>query len=153
MNSAQSESNKLKLLHGQSGKNVPLSDCGREQAKLAGDWLKKEKFTGAYTSDFTRVMETACGIVSRNESLNKDLSNLIVWTELRERDFGVFEGRTYGEFIEEAKNLGALRYATWRYEPKGSEPMRQLRDRCSQVLKVNDIIFILRQFGSSAARQ
>ena len=68
--------------------NIPLSDIGKTQAKLAGERLSSVKFDAIYSSDLDRTLQTAEIIAS--------LSDVKVVTNpaLRERFFGIFEGLT-----------------------------------------------------------
>jgi broad specificity phosphatase PhoE len=39
--------------------DVPLNDTGREEARLAGEWLREEKMDAVYSSPLSRAVETA----------------------------------------------------------------------------------------------
>ena len=49
--------------------NTPLNDLGIEQAKLAGQRLKTDKFDSVFASDLKRVVQTTTGIINGNDSL------------------------------------------------------------------------------------
>jgi len=93
--------------HGQSTDNVtrtisghdsPLSDLGREQAKLFGQKILEIgiKFESVYSSDMRRASETAriiCNVLS--------IDDIIFEKRLREGDAGIFTGRRFDDLTEE----------------------------------------------------
>src|SRR3989338_3353197 len=67
--------------------HVKLTDLGLEQAKKVGLRLKNEKIDTAYVSDLERTCATAAEILHFHPKIP------VVYTkELRERNFGVYEG-------------------------------------------------------------
>jgi broad specificity phosphatase PhoE len=48
--------NKDKIFRG--SKDIPLNDTGREEARLAGEWLKDETMQAAYCSPLSRARDT-----------------------------------------------------------------------------------------------
>src|SRR5512139_3305623 len=66
--------NKDKIFRG--SKDIPLNDQGREEARLAGEWLKGEKIDFAYTSPLSRSRETAQAIAQHHGVVVQDLSGL-----------------------------------------------------------------------------
>lgn len=66
----------------------PLSALGIDQAKALAERLGSEEFTSIYASDLGRASETARYIAART---NREL---ILDEDLRERNFGVFQGLT-----------------------------------------------------------
>jgi broad specificity phosphatase PhoE len=90
--------------HGQSAGNAegrfgghsatPLSDLGREQARLTAQALARENISAVYASDLLRTMQTA-------EPLAELLNIPVVATPaFRERHVGVLEGLTFDESKE-----------------------------------------------------
>jgi broad specificity phosphatase PhoE len=90
--------------HGQSAGNAegrfgghsatPLSDLGREQARLTAQALARENIGVIYSSDLLRTMQTA-------EPLAELLNIPVVATPaFRERHVGVLEGLTFDESKE-----------------------------------------------------
>lgn len=71
--------------------DVPLSDTGRKQAKMLAHRLASVKFSGFYASDLQRAYKTA-EIVAAPHGLN-----VIKMPELRELNFGAWEGLTRNE--------------------------------------------------------
>ncbi len=66
--------NKDKIFRG--SKDIPLNDQGREEARLAGEWLKGEKIDLAYTSPLSRSRDTAQAIAQHHGVEVKDLPGL-----------------------------------------------------------------------------
>ena len=104
--------------------DIPLSANGHWQAKRLADALRGEPITAIYASDLARAWETAqhlgraCGV-----ELTKEAS-------LRERGFGVFEGKTFAD-IETLLPDQSMR---WRkrdpdFAPAGGESLTTLRSR------------------------
>lgn len=92
------------IRHGQSAGNAegrfgghsatPLSDLGREQARLTAQALARENISAIYASDLLRTMQTA-------EPLAELLNIPVVATPaFRERHVGVLEGLTFDESKE-----------------------------------------------------
>jgi len=104
--------------------DIPLNDVGRAQAARAAAALADESVQAVYSSDLLRAYETAQAI--------GDILALPVQIDkgLREREFGVFQGRTFAEIEAEAPEL-AMR---WRkrepdFSPEGGESLNVFRDR------------------------
>src|SRR5688572_32975809 len=71
--------------------DIGLNDTGRWQAKRVGEALATEEISAVYTSDLGRAQETAQSIA--------EVTGVPVVPEegLRERSFGMFEGKTFDE--------------------------------------------------------
>ena len=125
----------LAIRHGETAWNVdtriqgqldlPLNDVGRWQAEQVARAVASEGLHAVYSSDLARARETA-EAVSRSTGLP-----LVLDTGLRERAFGVFQGRTFAE-IEAEWPDAAMR---WRkrdptFGPDGGEALAQFYDRC-----------------------
>ena len=107
--------------------DIGLNAKGRWQADRVALALAGEPITAIYSSDLLRAWDTALSI-SRATGLH-------VRTEesLRERGFGVFEGKTFQE-IGQLWPDQALR---WRkrepeFEPEGGESLLRFRERITQ---------------------
>lgn len=72
--------------------DVPLSDEGREQAKMAAGHLKMESIDAIFSSDLRRAYETAKIV---GNIIGKD--EVFVDKRLRERNLGDMEGKTTSE--------------------------------------------------------
>jgi len=88
----QSEGNALSLYLGHT--DLPLTEKGREQAKVAAEYLKDEKIDAVYASDLMRAYQTAEPHAElRSLKVNKS-------PQLRELFVGEWEGLPYSEIIE-----------------------------------------------------
>lgn len=106
--------------------DIELNEKGRWQARRVASALAEEPIQAIYASDLLRAWETARTIADvTGGRLHPSLS-------LRERDFGVFQGKTFAE-IEADWPEHALR---WRkrdpsWAPEGGESLLDLRARIS----------------------
>ncbi|ESO89104.1 hypothetical protein LOTGIDRAFT_56344, partial [Lottia gigantea] len=100
--------------------DTDLSNFGLEQAQLVANRLRNERFTHVYTSDLTRAAGTAQTIVDTNKVCK---CPLIKDKRLRERKFGVVEGKTYREFALEARKENIALPA---FTPRGGEKVEQV---------------------------
>lgn len=73
--------------------DTPLTDIGREQARLAGNAAKKLSIDTIVTSPLSRATETA-NIIAGQISFPYD--KIIVNKLFIERNFGPYEGKPYG---------------------------------------------------------
>ncbi len=83
----------------QGHSNVPLSDRGREQARLLAKRLSKNKIAAFYASDLQRAYETASILAEPHGLAVEPLS------ALREMNFGAWEGLTFHEIKEKCGEL------------------------------------------------
>jgi 2,3-bisphosphoglycerate-dependent phosphoglycerate mutase len=109
--------------------DIPLNDTGLWQASRAAQALRDEDVHAVYASDLSRAHQTASAIAS---ALGRNVST---HTGLRERCFGVFQGRTWAE-LEAGWPDDAL---AWRkrvpdYAPPEGESLLQLRERVLSTL-------------------
>ncbi len=125
----------LAIRHGETAWNVDtriqgqldigLNDLGHRQAALAAMHLADEGLDAIYSSDLQRAHDTAQALAQR--------AGRVVQPEtgLRERRFGVFEGKTFAEIDAEHPEL-ALRWK--RREPDfgapGGETLSEFYTRC-----------------------
>lgn len=109
--------------------DIELSETGREQARLLAKRLNEEKVKAVYSSDLKRAFETACIIASPHNLPVK------VTKELREINFGAWEGLTYQEIMEQYKDLASEWY---RYPGKvripGGENFQDLKERAYNTI-------------------
>jgi probable phosphoglycerate mutase len=110
--------------------DVPLNETGRWQAqRLARALAAREPIDVVYTSDLLRAWETA-------RAVSETTGAPVVTDEgLRERGFGVFQGKTFAE-IEASLPEEALR---WRkrdpfWAPEGGESLTVMRRRVVETL-------------------
>jgi 2,3-bisphosphoglycerate-dependent phosphoglycerate mutase len=108
--------------------DIPLNETGRWQAHRLALALACEPIAAVYASDLLRAWDTALSV--------GNAAGLPVVTDegLRERGFGVFQGRTYAE-VEVLWPDQALR---WRkrdphFAPEGGESLVQFRERVTRT--------------------
>ena len=131
----------LAIRHGETAWNVdtriqghldiPLNDIGQWQARrLARALAAQDPIGTIYSSDLLRAHDTARAIAQATGA------PLVTHPGLRERSFGVFEGKTFVE-IEAAWPEESAR---WRrrdpdWAPTGGESLLQLRERIARTLQ------------------
>ena len=119
----ESEHNIKEIMQG----HIPseLTKNGITQAKKARDFLKNEKIDVIISSDLQRAKQTA-------EILNEAHKLNIIYTKiLRERTFGVFEGKTKHVLLKAVKDSG-LKYH--EFTPEGGESCLEIRERMINFL-------------------
>lgn len=94
--------NAMRRLQGHS--DVPLNAEGTRQAKALAASLQNEKLHAIISSDLQRAVQTA-GEIARLQGISTRLDS-----DLRERNFGGFEGKLYSELPE----LYPDAYREWR---------------------------------------
>jgi phosphoserine phosphatase len=114
--------NKDKIFRG--SKDIPLNDQGREEARLAGEWLQGEVIQAAYTSPLSRSRDTALAIARHH---NLEVHNLAGLSDLC---YGDWEGLP----LTEVKVKYADLYRQWEASPHtvrfpGGETLEELRTR------------------------
>ncbi|MEG6522394.1 alpha-ribazole phosphatase [Desulfotomaculum sp. 1211_IL3151] len=117
----------------QGHSDVPLSNFGRQQAERLALSLKQTKIDAFYSSDLSRAMETAQIIVKEHGTQVNYLP------DLREINFGVWEGLTYDQISQNYGNLSVQ----WRSNPLDTqiphgEKLQDLAERCQRA--INEII-------------
>ncbi|XP_028664892.2 fructose-2,6-bisphosphatase TIGAR B-like [Erpetoichthys calabaricus] len=115
--------NKERLLQGQ-GVDEPLSATGIKQAEAAGLFLQNVVFTSVFSSDLQRAKQTASIILSYNS--NTSGIEICYDPRLRERGFGVAEGKPIGDMKTMAKAAGQ---PCPHFTPPGGETLEQVRSR------------------------
>lgn len=128
--------------HGQTEENLKgtyygaldcgLTELGVSQAKVLGESLKNIKFDKVYCSDLKRANETLNHINAVEE--------VVIDERLRERNFGVFEGKTFKEIEEEFAKECTAWNADWKdFRPCGGESFRD------SYLRVEDFMENLKE--------
>lgn len=112
--------------------DIPLNDTGRWQADRLARVLADEPIHAIYSSDLSRAFETACAIARTHPEQTGRPPQQV--PALRERCFGMFEGKTWAEIDTNWPDL-AVR---WRqrdpaFAPEGGETLLQLKERIRQV--------------------
>lgn len=109
--------------------DVELSERGRRDAFALGEVLARERISAVVASPRRRAVATAALIAARH-GLRVDIDD-----DLREIEFGAFEGRTYDEIESSEPEL----YAAWMTTPTevrfpGGESYADLRVRALRAL-------------------
>ncbi|PIR98232.1 MAG: hypothetical protein COT89_00800 [Candidatus Colwellbacteria bacterium CG10_big_fil_rev_8_21_14_0_10_42_22] len=92
----ESEANVNKIVQGHT--NSPLTEKGERQAEEVADVFKGVKFDAIYSSDLDRTRRTA-EIIRLSRGIEIKTSPF-----LREKYFGIFEGKNHGEYMEVLKD-------------------------------------------------
>ncbi len=108
--------------------DIALNDTGLWQARRAAQALQDEEIVAVYASDLSRAWQTAVEI-ARPHGID-----VTAEPGLRERAFGLFEGRTFAEIDATMPAQARL----WRtrdpeFTPEGGESLLTFRDRVTQV--------------------
>ena len=132
----------IAIRHGQTAWNVdtriqghldvPLNERGHWQAKRLAAALAQEGIAAVYASDLSRAFETGRYVAQ--------VAGVPIMPDagLRERGFGLFEGRTFKEIEAELPDQARL----WRkrdphFAPEGGESLVQMHERvvstCSRL--------------------
>ena len=110
--------------------DIGLNDNGRWQARRVGQALAQEQVHAIYASDLQRAWHTAQSI---SESTGRQV---LAEPGLRERRFGLFEGKTFQEieatWPEHAQHW-RKRVPEWT-PPEGGESLLALRERVHQTV-------------------
>ena len=109
--------------------DVELSAAGLRQAEKLRDRLAKQKLDVIYSSDLRRALATARTIASGQQL------EVITCPELREINFGEFEGLTFEEISQLYPEMAEL-WANWSFQIKfpGGESVDQLNARVTKFL-------------------
>ncbi|WP_334134871.1 histidine phosphatase family protein [Tepidimonas sp.] len=104
--------------------DIPLNDTGRWQAQRVARALDGEPIDALYASDLARARETAQAIAERHGV------PLHTHADLRERHFGVYQGRTWAELEQQQPAVvQAWRARVPDFAPPGGESLLALRAR------------------------
>lgn len=130
----------LAIRHGETAWNVdtriqghldiPLNETGRWQAeRLARTLAARDPIHAIYSSDLQRAHHTAQAIAAATGA------PLSTHAGLRERGFGIFEGKTYLE-IEQTWPQESEHWRTRvpHWAPPGGESLLQVRERLTRTL-------------------
>lgn len=89
----------------QGHSDIPLNEKGLQQAEMAAQRLAGETISAIYSSDLVRAAETA-EIIAKEHSLP-----VATLPELREINFGLWEGLTYEEIMAEWSEIMSAVYS------------------------------------------
>jgi probable phosphoglycerate mutase len=100
--------------------DLPLTDHGRAQAAALYRPLDRQRFTAAFTSPLDRARDTA---------RIAGFADAAVLDDLREWDYGEYEGRTTDDIRAEVPG-----WSVWTSEIAGGESIAQVGARAARVL-------------------
>ncbi len=105
-------------------KDISLNDQGREEARLAGEWLKGETIHAAYSSPLSRARDTGEAIARHHGLKVSELPGL------SDICYGDWEGQTHGEVKEKYAEL----FHQWETSPQtvrfpGGETLEEVKAR------------------------
>ena len=112
--------------------DIDLNTRGLQQAQQVGAALADVGITHVYTSDLARARNTAAAI-AQHAGIAPE--SVVLVPGLRERGFGVFEGKTHAEIEAEwPEDAQRWRQRLPDWAPQGGETPLQLRERISQAV-------------------
>ena len=98
-----------------------LTEKGVEQARKVAEKLKDEKIDKIVISDLKRTIDTAQPILQHHPAAEKSYDE-----KVRERNFGIYEGKKVGAWIEAAALKGE---DVVDFVPEKGESIRHFRER------------------------
>jgi len=102
-----------------------LNELGREQARRVAQHLAKQKVHAVYASDVSRAVETA-QLIAAPHQLKIHTS-----PQLRERSYGVLEGKT----LEEAGRTQGSWFISWLADRRSAPPAGESQDdMCARII-------------------
>jgi broad specificity phosphatase PhoE len=102
--------------------DIPLTARGEERAAKIRDYLAHRNFSLVLTSPMLRARET-CRVAGYGDVAK-------VEENLREWDYGIYEGRTTAEIRKEQPN-----WSVWDAAPPEGEPVEHVAVRAQQVIE------------------
>ena len=102
--------------------DIPLTDVGRDQARRLGRALARRTFAHVLVSPLSRALETA-RLAGFGDVLTTD-------DDLREWDYGIYEGRTRLEIAAEEPG-----WTVWTRPIRGGESLAELGARADRVVE------------------
>lgn len=101
--------------------DIPLTEHGRRRAEELRDFLKGTAFDAVFTSPMQRARET-CALAGFGEQA-------VVDDDLKEWDYGIYEGRTTKEIREAEPG-----WSVWKDEIKDGETVEHVGERADAVI-------------------
>ena len=128
----ESEGNKAAWFAGST--DVPLTDRGRQQAKMASEYLKQYKIDTIYASDLQRAYDTALP-TAKSQGLS-----IIPDKFLREIDAGEWEGMLYEDIVKKfGENYNLWLTDIGNAKTDGGESVAELYARITrEIQKIAD---------------
>ncbi len=103
--------------------DIPLTDEGQAAARLLGGSLRGRTFTRVLSSPLQRALET-CRLAGFAEQVEER-------ADLREWDYGIYEGRTTAEVREKIQG-----WTVWTHDVTGGESVDELGRRVDRVIEL-----------------
>ena len=119
--------NERKIVQGQLD-DARLSVEGRAQASAVAETLRGHSFQWIVTSDLTRARETAAIV---DDALGLEVA---IAPALRERSYGIYEGRPLSELPSSASGVREGRVVDSSARPEGGESLDDLYERCAKFI-------------------
>ena len=120
---SETDCNKNHLFYGSL--DVPVNETGATQADRLAALLEDVRFDRIYASDMLRVHQTLDIVLKRNKAAQQEYPPVIVLPEIREIDFGLWEGKTYDEISKAYPDDVAKWCNDWENStPTGGESFR-----------------------------
>jgi probable phosphoglycerate mutase len=141
--------NEQNIVQGQLD-DARLSTEGRTQASAVAETLRDYSFRWIVTSDLTRARETAAIV---DDALGLEVA---VAPALRERSYGVYEGRPLSELPSSASGVHDGRVVDSSARPEGGESLDDLYERCAKFIDAlraagNDRLLLVTHGGTIRA--
>jgi probable phosphoglycerate mutase len=102
--------------------DIPLTDKGRARAEKLREYLKTTKFDAVFVSPMRRARET-CDIAGFGKQA-------IVEDQLKEWDYGIYEGKTTSEIRKEVPN-----WSVWKDPIIGGETAEHVGERADAAIQ------------------
>lgn len=110
--------------------DIGLNATGEQQARAAGQWLRKAGIVALYSSDLKRAWTTALAI---GAAIGREP---VATADLRERRYGVFEGLTYAEAEQRfPEGYAAFEGRNADYDFENGESLKTMSARVTGRLK------------------
>jgi len=107
----------------QGASDIPLNEQGLQQAEALRQRLEAERIDVVYSSDLRRAAQTAEVIMAGRSAVP------LLCEELREMDFGEFEGLTFGEIRDRYPHIDWWSAQDSDLQLPGGESVMQLVER------------------------
>lgn len=123
----ETKHNKDKVFYGWT--DVVLNETGKIQAEKAKKIMLNLDYDKIFTSPLLRAYETA-------KKINVKNLELVEKEELKELNFGIFEGFNYQEILEKYPEEAKIAFSDWKnYNYKTGENPRQLQKRVLKLIE------------------
>lgn len=110
--------------------DIPLNETGLHQARCLAEGMREREISAVYSSPLLRAAQTA-EILAEEKGLS-----VSVLPELREVDFGLWEGRSWTEVDAEFhEDFRRWEENPAEYMPTGGESRESCRERCRAAME------------------